>query len=67
MFDCVLQETEAVFEKEYEQITKIRNIDIVQIGKFEVDTWYYSPYPDEVGVWLCICDSFFSCEPSTVC
>lgn len=36
------------FEKVHEQITKIRNIDSIQIGKYEVDSWYYSPYPDEV-------------------
>ena len=29
----------------------------MQIGKYEVDTWYFSPYPDEYGkvqkMWIC--------------
>eukprot|EP00455_Lapot_gusevi_P028605 TRINITY_DN3058_c0_g3_i2.p1 TRINITY_DN3058_c0_g3~~TRINITY_DN3058_c0_g3_i2.p1 ORF type:complete len:419 (+),score=91.59 TRINITY_DN3058_c0_g3_i2:90-1346(+) len=47
--DEVVAETtpEAAFEKEHEEITKVRNVDVIQIGKYEVDTWYYSPYPDE--------------------
>jgi histone acetyltransferase MYST1 len=42
--------TEAALEKEHEERTKVKNIDTVQIGKYQLDTWYYSPYPDEVYV-----------------
>ncbi|EOD29800.1 putative histone acetyltransferase [Emiliania huxleyi CCMP1516] len=34
-------------EKEHEESTKVKNIQTVEIGRFEVDTWYFSPFPDE--------------------
>lgn len=39
--------TTAALEKEHEAITKVKYIDKLRIGQFEIDTWYYSPYPDE--------------------
>lgn len=36
-------------EKEHEAITKVKYIDKLRIGRFEIDTWYFSPYPDEYG------------------
>ncbi|XP_055371028.1 histone acetyltransferase KAT8 [Condylostylus longicornis] len=41
--------TTAALEKEHEAITKVKYIDKLRIGKFEIDTWYFSPYPDEYG------------------
>lgn len=47
----------AALEKEHEAITKVKYIDRIQIGKYEIDTWYFSPYPDEYGkqpkLWIC--------------
>jgi histone acetyltransferase MYST1 len=37
----------AQLEKEHEELTKVKNISKIQMGPWEVDTWYYSPYPDE--------------------
>eukprot|EP01133_Synstelium_polycarpum_P013681 gene13681-16113_t len=34
-------------EKEHEEITKIKNINVVELGRYEIDTWYFSPYPEE--------------------
>jgi len=49
--------TTAELEKEHEAITKVKYIDRIQIGKYEVDTWYFSPYPEEYGkvtkLWIC--------------
>jgi len=49
--------TTAALEKEHEALTKVKYIDRVQIGKFEIDTWYFSPYPEEYGkcpkLWIC--------------
>ena len=49
--------TTAALEKEHEALTKVKYIDRVQIGRFEIDTWYFSPYPEEYGkcskLWLC--------------
>lgn len=41
--------TTAALEKEHEAITKVKYIDKLRIGKFEIDTWYFSPYPEEYG------------------
>eukprot|EP00456_Euglypha_rotunda_P020041 TRINITY_DN17629_c0_g1_i3.p1 TRINITY_DN17629_c0_g1~~TRINITY_DN17629_c0_g1_i3.p1 ORF type:complete len:306 (-),score=32.10 TRINITY_DN17629_c0_g1_i3:11-928(-) len=40
--------TDAALEKEHEERTKVRNIEKVQIGEYELNTWYFSPYPEEV-------------------
>jgi len=49
--------TTAALEKEHEALTKVKYIDRVQIGRFEIDTWYFSPYPEDYGkcpkLWLC--------------
>ena len=34
--------TTAALEKEHEALTKVNK---VQLGKYELDTWYFSPYP----------------------
>ena len=31
------------------QLTKVKYIDKIQIGKYEIDCWYFSPYPEEYG------------------
>ena len=47
----------AALEKEHEAITKVKFIDRVQLGKYEIDSWYFSPFPDEYGrqpkLWIC--------------
>ena len=49
--------TTAALEKEHEALTMVKYIDKIQIGKYEVDAWYFSPYPEEYGkqpkLWLC--------------
>lgn len=49
--------SENLCENEYLQITKVKYIDRIQFGKFEIDAWYFSPYPDEYGkqqkLWIC--------------
>mmetsp|Transcript_7281 Transcript_7281/g.18102 ORF Transcript_7281/g.18102 Transcript_7281/m.18102 type:complete len:418 (+) Transcript_7281:53-1306(+) len=34
-------------EKEHEESTKVKNIQMIEIGRFQVDTWYFSPFPEE--------------------
>ncbi|CAG8584511.1 4923_t:CDS:2 [Diversispora eburnea] len=36
-----------LLEMEHVRYTKVRNIDVVVFGKYEIETWYYSPFPDE--------------------
>ena len=37
---------------------QVKNIQCIEIGKYEVDTWYYSPYPEE----YCKEDRLYICE-----
>ena len=50
--------TTAALEKEHEALTKVKYIDTVQIGSYEIDAWYFSPYPEEYGK----CHKLFICE-----
>jgi histone acetyltransferase MYST1 len=34
-------------EKEHDEVTKVKNIQCIVLGKFDIDAWYYSPYPEE--------------------
>eukprot|EP01111_Echinosteliopsis_oligospora_P005451 TRINITY_DN1879_c0_g1_i1.p1 TRINITY_DN1879_c0_g1~~TRINITY_DN1879_c0_g1_i1.p1 ORF type:complete len:401 (-),score=63.17 TRINITY_DN1879_c0_g1_i1:108-1310(-) len=45
-------------EKEHEEITKVKNINTIEIGRYEVDTWYFSPYPEEFAK----CSKLYICE-----
>ena len=44
-----LPEIDQKLEKEHEEKTKVKYIQTVHFGRFELDTWYYSPYPAEYG------------------
>ncbi|XP_070141139.1 histone acetyltransferase MOF-like [Drosophila kikkawai] len=44
-----LTASQAAAEKEHESITKIKYIDKLQFGNYEIDTWYFSPFPEEFG------------------
>lgn len=41
--------TAVALEREHEEVTKIKYIEKVQFGKFELDVWYFSPYPEKYG------------------
>ena len=49
--------TFAALEREHEEITKVKNIGCIQLGRWEIDTWYFSPYPDDY-----CCDKLYVCE-----
>ena len=43
-------------EKEHEESTKVKNISRIQLGRYEIDCWYFSPYPDgyaQETLYLC--------------
>ena len=46
------------WEEEHEKVTRVKNIQCVEIGAYEVDTWYFSPYPKE----YCNVDRLYICE-----
>ena len=44
-------------EAEREEITKVKNIPRIQLGRWEIDAWYYSPFPERCrGKKLYICE-----------
>jgi hypothetical protein len=45
-------------EKEHQEKTKVKNIQSVELGKHELDTWYYSPYPEPHAS----CNKLYICE-----
>nr|DBA18998.1 TPA: hypothetical protein GDO54_014883 [Pyxicephalus adspersus] len=49
--------TTAALEKEHEAITKVKYVDKIHIGNYEIDAWYFSPFPEDYGkqpkLWVC--------------
>ena len=39
---------DAIALKEHEEVTKIKNVNILELGKYQMDTWYFSPLPREL-------------------
>ena len=50
--------TTAALEREHEDFTKIKYCDSIVFGNYEIDTWYYSPYPEEYEK----CKRLYICE-----
>ncbi|GAX21532.1 histone acetyltransferase MYST1 [Fistulifera solaris] len=45
-------------EREHEEATKVKNIETIVIGKWQVETWYYSPFPAA----YCDLETLYVCE-----
>ena len=41
---------------------QVKNVPKIELGKYEVDAWYYSPYPDEYSGDSLREDKLFLCE-----
>jgi histone acetyltransferase MYST1 len=50
--------TLAELEREHEEITKVKNISKIIMGGWEVEAWYFSPYPEDYAN----CETLFICE-----
>ena len=44
--------------REHEEYTKVRNILKIELGKHEMETWYFSPFPAEYNG----CEKLYFCE-----
>ena len=33
--------------REHEEFTKVKNVAKIELGRYEMETWYFSPLPDE--------------------
>ncbi|THF98684.1 hypothetical protein TEA_026773 [Camellia sinensis var. sinensis] len=41
------EELDAASLREHEEFTKVKNIATVELGRYEIETWYFSPFPPE--------------------
>nr|CDS34146.1 myst histone acetyltransferase 1 [Hymenolepis microstoma] len=58
-------------EREHQEFTRVKFIDTIQFGKYEIGTWYFSPYPEEYRrlkfLWICeYCLKYMKFEKSWV-
>ncbi|OON17481.1 MOZ/SAS family protein, partial [Opisthorchis viverrini] len=66
-----LDSTTEKLELEHQEFTRIKFIDHIQFGKYEIDTWYFSPYPEEYRrlnkLWICeYCLKYMKCARTWV-
>lgn len=33
--------------REHEEVTKVKNVNFIELGKYRMETWYFSPLPKE--------------------
>ncbi|EGB02746.1 hypothetical protein AURANDRAFT_34939 [Aureococcus anophagefferens] len=47
--------------REHEEVTKVKNVGVVELGRHAIETWYFSPYPKEFypGGYV---DALYVCE-----
>lgn len=43
---------------QHDEISKVKNINTIEFGKYMIETWYYSPYPEEHSK----CNKLYICE-----
>ena len=48
----------AAFEREHEEATKVKNIETIVMGEWQVEAWYYSPFPAA----YCDLETLYVCE-----
>ena len=52
------EELDAASLREHEEFTKVKNIATIELGRYEIETWYFSPFPPEYSDTL----KLFFCE-----
>ncbi|KAM7539904.1 hypothetical protein Aperf_G00000047207 [Anoplocephala perfoliata] len=65
------RQTGSMISSHHEQdtVTRIRNIEWIQIGRYKIKPWYFSPYPEELMSEPCIyiCEFCLKYLKSDVC
>ncbi|GAU41849.1 hypothetical protein TSUD_365960 [Trifolium subterraneum] len=41
------EELDAASLREHKEFTKVKNIATIELGRYEIETWYFSPFPSE--------------------
>lgn len=59
--------TQGSMTQSHSEVSRVKNLDKIQMGKHEVEAWYFSPYPIEMAhtptLYICeFCLSFFASE-----
>lgn len=59
--------TQGSMTQSHSEVSRVKNLDKIQMGKHLVEAWYFSPYPVEMAhvptLYICeFCLSFFSSE-----
>ena len=36
--------------REHEEFTKVKNVERIELGRYEMETWYFSPLPPEYNM-----------------
>ena len=49
---------DAATQREHEAATRVKNIHKIVLGRWEMQTWYYSPFPKGYAD----CDTLYFCE-----
>ncbi|XP_057754339.1 histone acetyltransferase of the MYST family 1-like [Arachis stenosperma] len=52
------EELDAASLREHEEFTKVKNIATIEFGRYEIETWYFSPFPPEYND----CLKLYFCE-----
>ncbi|KAJ6930525.1 histone acetyltransferase of the MYST family 1-like isoform X1 [Populus alba x Populus x berolinensis] len=52
------EELDAASLREHEEFTKVKNIATIELGRYEIETWYFSPFPPEYND----CLQLYFCE-----
>ncbi|PHU10389.1 hypothetical protein BC332_22249 [Capsicum chinense] len=57
----VHEELDAASLREQEEFIKVKNIATIQLGRYEIETWYFSPFPPEYNDYskLFFCDEIY--------
>jgi histone acetyltransferase HTATIP len=50
--------TSGSMTQNHSEIARVKNMNKIQMGEHEVETWYFSPYPKEYAY----CDTLYLCE-----
>lgn len=50
--------TSGSMTQNHSEIARVKNMNKIQMGEHEVETWYFSPYPKEYAY----CDTLYICE-----
>lgn len=47
---------------QHEELTKVKNVNFVQLGKYKMECWYFCPFPDDYLDSDGLADCLFFCE-----